>query len=48
MLFEVGLQETVRWYESRQAWWRRIKAGEYREYYHKTYKDLSSFSPQFH
>lgn len=48
MLFEVGLQETVRWYESRQAWWRRIKDGEYREYYHKTYKDLSSFSPQFH
>jgi dTDP-glucose 4,6-dehydratase len=48
ILFEVGLQETVRWYESHQAWWRRIKDGEYREYYHKTYKDLSSFSPQFH
>ena len=46
--FETGLQETVRWYEGHVTWWTRIKEGEYREYYQKTYGDLSRVSPQCH
>ena len=48
MSFEAGLQETVRWYRSHEAWWQRVKRGEYREYYRKTYGDLSRITPQFH
>lgn len=44
--FEDGLKATVRWYEGHVIWWTRIKEGEYREYYQKTYGDLSSVSPQ--
>jgi dTDP-glucose 4,6-dehydratase len=43
--FETGLKETVCWYEGHVAWWRRIKAGQYQEYYQKTYGDLSHVSP---
>lgn len=46
--FETGLQETVRWYEHHVTWWTRIKAGEYRTYYQKTYGDLSHIAPQCH
>ena len=46
--FETGLLETVRWYRDHEAWWRRVKEGEYREYYRKTYGGLARFSPQFH
>ena len=46
--FETGLQDTVRWYETHERWWRRVKDGEYREYYQKTYGDLSRFSPLLH
>ncbi|HZS38687.1 MAG TPA: dTDP-glucose 4,6-dehydratase [Polyangia bacterium] len=27
---ESGLQETIRWYREHEAWWRRIRSGEYR------------------
>ena len=46
--FETGLKETVRWYEDHVIWWTRIKAGQYRDYYRKTYGDLSYVSPQCH
>jgi len=36
---EEGLPETVQWYESHPEWWRRIKGGDYREYYEKMYAD---------
>ena len=36
--FEQGLNETVDWYISREAWWRRIVSGEYQEYYRKMYE----------
>jgi dTDP-glucose 4,6-dehydratase len=39
--FEAGLKDTVRWYEDHMAWWTRIKEGEYREYYEKTYGEFS-------
>ncbi len=42
--FEAGLKETVGWYEDHVTWWTRIKEGEYREYYQKTYGDLAHVS----
>src|SRR5574337_753416 len=42
--FETGLEDTIRWYESHMTWWTRIKGGQYREYYQKTYGDLSRIS----
>ncbi len=36
--FEVGLQETVEWYKNNEAWWKKIKSGEYLEYYKKQYQ----------
>lgn len=35
--FEVGIEETVRWYLNNQEWWRRVTTGEYAEYYKKQY-----------
>ncbi|MFQ6110971.1 MAG: dTDP-glucose 4,6-dehydratase [Nitrospinota bacterium] len=35
--FEEGLEDTIRWYRDNEAWWRRIKSGEFREYYLSTY-----------
>lgn len=32
-----GLERTVRWYVENEGWWRRVKSGEYREYYAKQY-----------
>ena len=46
--FEAGLLDTVRWYQDHEAWWGRIKAGDYREYYRKTYGELPRSSPQYH
>ena len=35
--FEQGLEETVRWYADNAWWWRKIKTGEYLEYYQRQY-----------
>ena len=35
--FVQGLAETVDWYAANDAWWRRIKTGEYLTYYEKQY-----------
>jgi dTDP-glucose 4,6-dehydratase len=35
--FRTGLEETVRWYLENDAWWQRIKTGEYLTYYEKMY-----------
>ena len=32
-----GLRRTVQWYIENEAWWRRIKSGEYAEYYERMY-----------
>ena len=37
MSFECGLAETIDWYIANEAWWRRIKTGEYLTYYDKQY-----------
>ena len=35
--FDRGIEETVRWYETRRDWWEPIKSGEYKEYYERMY-----------
>jgi dTDP-glucose 4,6-dehydratase len=35
--FRTGLEETVKWYLENDAWWQRIKTGEYLTYYEKMY-----------
>ena len=42
--FAEGLEQTVRWYEHHQGWWRALKSGEYWEYYKKNYRPLSPIS----
>ncbi|MBI3909733.1 MAG: dTDP-glucose 4,6-dehydratase [Armatimonadetes bacterium] len=40
-----ALEETIRWYQENQAWWKRIKAGEYQEYYRRMYLERSVLAP---
>ena len=40
--FGEGLERTVRWYEEHQDWWRRLKSGEYWEFYKRNYRPLVS------
>lgn len=35
--FEEGMKRTVTWYVEHQAWWQRIKTGEYLKYYERMY-----------
>jgi dTDP-glucose 4,6-dehydratase len=35
--FQHGLHDTVTWYKENEAWWRPIKSGSFREYYHTQY-----------
>jgi len=35
--FEEALETTVKWYVDNPEWWRRVKSGEYKEYYRKQY-----------
>jgi dTDP-glucose 4,6-dehydratase len=35
--FEQAIEKTVRWYVDNEWWWRKIKSGEYREYYKQWY-----------
>ena len=35
--FEDGLHDMVKWYQDNQDWWRRVKSGEYRQYYQSHY-----------
>ena len=37
--FEEAMTATVRWYEQNEWWWRKIKTGEYLEYYKQQYAD---------
>jgi dTDP-glucose 4,6-dehydratase len=36
--FAQALEKTVRWYVDNEWWWRKIKSGEYWEYYKKQYE----------
>lgn len=35
------LPKLVRWYRDNETWWRKIKAGEYKDYYKKVYNQKS-------
>ncbi len=35
--FEVGIQDTIKWYLENHSWWERIKSGEYQHYYGEMY-----------
>jgi dTDP-glucose 4,6-dehydratase len=35
--FEDGIKETIQWYITNESWWRRVKSGEYLEYYDRWY-----------
>ncbi|MBN1967615.1 MAG: dTDP-glucose 4,6-dehydratase [Anaerolineae bacterium] len=37
--FEEALRDTVRWYVENEWWWRKIKTGEYLEYYKAQYAE---------
>ncbi|MFC4769947.1 dTDP-glucose 4,6-dehydratase [Effusibacillus consociatus] len=34
---EVGIEQTIQWYVENRDWWKRIKSGEYMQYYQKQY-----------
>ncbi len=36
--FEEGLKKTVEWYKSNEAWWKKLKSGEYLKYYKEQYE----------
>ena len=38
--FEAALKDTISWYKNNQNWWKKIKSGEYKEYYKKHYSGL--------
>jgi dTDP-glucose 4,6-dehydratase len=37
VIFENGLKETIKWYKNNESWWKKIKSGEYQDYYKKNY-----------
>ena len=39
MDWDEGIASTVTWYRENESWWRKIKSGEFREYYKKQYGD---------
>jgi dTDP-glucose 4,6-dehydratase len=36
--FEEWLTKTIDWYKEHESWWKRIKSGEYMDYYKKQYR----------
>jgi dTDP-glucose 4,6-dehydratase len=37
--FETAMRETIQWYIDNEWWWRKIKTGEYLEFYKQQYED---------
>jgi dTDP-glucose 4,6-dehydratase len=37
--FDEWLEKTVQWYKDNEDWWKRIKSGEYEDYYKKQYEE---------
>ena len=37
--FEKGLSEMIEWYKNNPDWWKRIRSGEYKDYYKKQYDE---------
>jgi dTDP-glucose 4,6-dehydratase len=42
--FEEALAATVKWYLDNEWWWRKIKSGEFAEYYRRQYGDRATLS----
>jgi dTDP-glucose 4,6-dehydratase len=40
--FDDALRATIDWYRTHESWWRPIKSGEFRAYYEKQYRAISS------
>ncbi|MBI3342965.1 dTDP-glucose 4,6-dehydratase [Candidatus Gottesmanbacteria bacterium] len=38
--FDTWLGKTIEWYELHESWWKRVKSGEYQEYYKRQYVTL--------
>ncbi len=38
--WDAGLQKTVAWYRENEKWWKDVKSGQYREFYHRHYSTL--------
>ncbi len=38
--FEEGISRTIKWYKTNETWWKRLKSGEYLEYYKKQYQNV--------
>ena len=41
MDWDEGMARTVRWYHENEGWWRKIKTGEYLEYYKRQYGEAT-------
>lgn len=37
--FEEGMRHTIEWYQAHPDWWKKIKTGEYLDYYKRMYQD---------
>ncbi|MBM4339804.1 MAG: dTDP-glucose 4,6-dehydratase [Deltaproteobacteria bacterium] len=37
--FEEGIDQTIEWYQTHREWWKKVKAGEYLDYYKRMYQD---------
>lgn len=37
--FEEGIDRTIEWYQIHREWWKKVKTGEYLEYYKRMYQD---------
>ncbi len=38
--FDTYLKKTIDWYKNNQDWWKKIKSGEYQNYYKKQYQQI--------
>ena len=39
MDWDEGIARTIRWYVEHESWWRKIKSGEFLEYYRQQYEE---------
>ena len=39
VLFDEGIEKTIKWYLDNKEWWENILSGEYQDYYQRMYKD---------
>jgi dTDP-glucose 4,6-dehydratase len=37
--FEEGLAMTVAWYRNNESWWKKVKSGDYQQYYRQNYSE---------